>query len=92
MVALTHNPRIDDPALMAGLRSPAFYVGALGSRRTHEQRRERLAREGFDAVAQSRIHAPIGLKIGASSSGEIAVAIAAEIVAVLRQSANGARK
>jgi xanthine dehydrogenase accessory factor len=92
VVALTHNPRIDDPALMAALRSAAFYIGALGSRRTHEQRRERLAGEGFDAAAQSRIHAPIGLAIGASSPGEIAVAIAAEIVAVLRHSAAGVGK
>ncbi len=86
VVTLTHNPRIDDPALIAALRSEAFYIGALGSRRTHEQRRERLGREGFDAAALNRVHGPIGLAIGAMTPAEIAVSIMAEITAVLRRS------
>jgi xanthine dehydrogenase accessory factor len=84
VVTLTHNPRFDDAALMAALRSDAFYIGALGSRRTHEQRRQRLAQAGFDDITQRRIRAPIGLAIGASTPSEIALAIGAELVAVLR--------
>ena len=91
VITLSHNPRIDDPALIAALRSEAFYIGALGSRRTHEQRRQRLAQEGFDAVSLNRIRGPIGLAIGALTPGEIAVSIMAEITAVLRRSALAAR-
>jgi len=83
-VALTHDPKIDDPGLVAALRSDCFYVGALGSRKTHGRRLERLAEAGFDAAATGRIHAPIGLDIGAVSPAEIALAILAEIVATLR--------
>lgn len=83
-VALTHDPKIDDPGLVAALRSDCFYVGALGSRKTHGKRLERLAEAGFDATATDRIHAPIGLDIGAVSPAEIALAILAEIVATLR--------
>ena len=83
-VALTHDPKIDDPGLVAALRSDCFYVGALGSRKTHGRRLERLAEAGFDATATGRIHAPIGLDIGAVSPAEIALAILAEIVATLR--------
>ena len=83
-VALTHDPKIDDPGLDAALRSDCFYVGALGSRKTHGNRVERLAAAGFDAAAIARIHAPIGLDIGAVSPAEIALAILAEIVATLR--------
>ena len=83
-VALTHDPKIDDPGLVAALRSDCFYVGALGSRKTHGRRLERLAEAGFDAAAADRIHAPIGLDIGAVSPAEIALAILAEIVATLR--------
>jgi xanthine dehydrogenase accessory factor len=83
-VALTHDPKIDDPGLEAALRSECFYVGALGSRKTHGKRLERLAAAGFDAAATARIHAPIGLDIGAVSPAEIALSILAEIVAILR--------
>jgi xanthine dehydrogenase accessory factor len=83
-VALTHDPKIDDPGLMAALRSDCFYVGALGSRKTHGKRLERLAAAGFDEAAAARIHAPIGLDIGAVSPAEIALAILAEIVSTLR--------
>jgi len=83
-VALTHDPKIDDPGLIAALRSDCFYIGALGSRKTHGKRLERLAAAGFDATATGRIHAPIGLDIGAVSPAEIALAILAEIVSSLR--------
>ncbi len=83
-VALTHDPKIDDPGLVAALRSECFYVGALGSRKTHGRRLERLTEAGFDTTATDRIHAPIGLDIGAVSPAEIALAILAEIVATLR--------
>ncbi len=84
LVSLTHDPKLDDPALIVALRSPAFYVGALGSRKTHARRLERLKAEGFDDAALARLHAPVGLPIGALSPGEIAVSIMAEIVATLR--------
>jgi xanthine dehydrogenase accessory factor len=84
LVSLTHDPKLDDPALIVALRSPAFYIGALGSRKTHGKRLERLKAEGFDDAALARLHAPVGLPIGALSPGEIAVSIMAEIVATLR--------
>jgi xanthine dehydrogenase accessory factor len=84
IVALTHDPKIDDPALEAALRSPAFYVGALGSRKTHASRLRRLAERGFGEAELGRIRGPIGLPIGARSPGEIAVSIAAEMTATLR--------
>ncbi|MGE7471167.1 XdhC family protein [Bosea sp. NPDC003192] len=83
-VALTHDPKIDDPALQAALRSDCFYIGALGSRKTHGKRLERLAAVGFGEADVKRIHAPIGLDIGAVSPAEIALAILAEIVQGLR--------
>jgi xanthine dehydrogenase accessory factor len=83
-VALTHDPKIDDPGLEAALRSDCFYIGALGSRKTHARRIERLAAAGLDETATGRIHAPIGLDIGAVSPAEIALAILAEIVSNLR--------
>lgn len=83
-VALTHDPKIDDPGLEAALRSECFYIGALGSRKTHGRRVERLAAAGFDEAATGRIHAPIGLDIGAVSPAEIALAILGEIVSTLR--------
>ncbi len=87
VVALTHDPKIDDPALAAALRSDAFYIGALGSRRNHERRLQRLASEhGFGPEQLARIHGPIGLNIGAVSQAEIAVSIIAEITQVLHQS------
>lgn len=84
LVALTHDPKIDEPALEAGLRAGCFYVGALGSRRTHAKRLERLHAKGLSTDDTGRIHAPIGLDIGAVSPGEIAVAILAQIIATLR--------
>jgi xanthine dehydrogenase accessory factor len=83
-VALTHDPKIDDPALIAALRSDCFYIGALGSRKTHGRRLERLAAAGFGEAQLRRIHAPIGLDIGAVSPAEIALAILGEIVQSLR--------
>src|SRR3984957_11225453 len=86
IVALTHDPKIDDPALITALRSDCFYIGALGSRRTHAKRLERLAAEhGFGENELSRIHGPIGLNIGAVSQAEIAVSILGEMTNVLRR-------
>jgi xanthine dehydrogenase accessory factor len=87
IVALTHDPKIDDPALDAALKSPAFYVGALGSAKTHAARLGRLAERGFAPEALARIHGPIGLPIRARSPGEIAVAIVAQMTEVLRREA-----
>jgi len=87
ILTLTHDPKIDDPALVAGLRSEAFYIGALGSRRTHARRLERLAAFGFGENELSRIHAPIGLNIGGVSQAEVAVSIIAEMTQVLRRGA-----
>lgn len=84
-VALTHDPKIDDPALIHVLSRDCFYIGALGSRKTHARRLERLKAQGFGDNELSRIHAPIGLDIGAVSPPEIAVSIMAEITARLRQ-------
>ncbi len=81
VAALTHDPRIDDPALIAALATPAFYIGALGSRRSHARRLERLADEGLEGLAMARIHGPVGLDIGARSAEEIALSIMAEVVA-----------
>jgi xanthine dehydrogenase accessory factor len=85
VVALTHDSKIDDPGLIAALRSDSFYIGALGSRRTHAKRLERLAAEGFGENELSRIHGPIGLNIGAISQAEIAVSIIGEITEVLHR-------
>lgn len=84
-VAVTHDPKIDDPALTHALARRCFYVGALGSRKTHARRVERLTAQGVPPDAIARIHAPIGLSIGAVSPPEIAVSIMAEITACLRQ-------
>jgi xanthine dehydrogenase accessory factor len=88
-VALTHDPKIDDPALLHALGRDCFYIGALGSKKTHARRLERLKAQGVTDIALSRIHAPIGLAIGAVSPPEIAVAIMAEITASLRLSGDG---
>lgn len=80
VVALTHDPKIDDPALSAALRSPAFYIGALGSRANHARRLERLTEAGFSEKDLARIAGPVGLDLGGRSVGEIAVSIIAEIV------------
>jgi xanthine dehydrogenase accessory factor len=85
LVCLTHDPKIDDPALLAGLKAECFYIGALGSRRTHAKRGERLMAAGFGEADIARIHAPIGLDIGAVSPAEIAVSILAELISVLRK-------
>jgi xanthine dehydrogenase accessory factor len=84
VVALTHASHIDDEALAAALRSPCLYIGALGSRRTHAKRLERLKATGFSEAEVARIHAPIGLAIGAKGPAEIAVSILAEIIKVAR--------
>jgi xanthine dehydrogenase accessory factor len=84
LVALTHDPKIDDPALHAALQSGCFYIGALGSKKTQGARRERLAAAGFKEADLARIHGPIGLSIGARGPAEIAIAIMAEITAALR--------
>jgi xanthine dehydrogenase accessory factor len=82
--ALTHDPKIDDPALLHALQRDCFYIGALGSRKTHARRAERLKAQGASDADIAKIHAPIGLAIGAVSPSEIAVAIMAEITATLR--------
>jgi xanthine dehydrogenase accessory factor len=83
-VALTHDPKIDDPALLHALQRDCFYIGALGSKKTHGRRVERLKQAGISDAAIARIHAPIGLSIGAVSPAEIAVSIIAEITQALR--------
>ncbi len=84
VVALTHDPKLDDPALLVALRSPAFYLGCLGSTKTHAARRDRLAAAGVAPSSLDRLHGPVGLRIGARSPAEIAVSILAEIIAALR--------
>jgi xanthine dehydrogenase accessory factor len=84
-VALTHDPKIDDPALLHALSRDCFYIGALGSRKTHARRVERLKQQGLSDADTARIHAPIGLDIGAVSPAEIAVAIMAQITERLRE-------
>ncbi len=85
VVTLSHDPKIDDPAIMAALGSDVFYLGCLGSTRTHAKRVARLVAAGFDEAAIARIHAPVGLDIGARTPAEIAVSILAEITASLRR-------
>jgi xanthine dehydrogenase accessory factor len=89
-VALTHDPKIDDPALLHALKRDCFYIGALGSRKTHAKRLARLKEAGVSDADLARIHAPIGLAIGAVSPAEIAVAIMGEITARLRLKADQA--
>lgn len=84
LVVLAHDPKIDDPGLMAGLRSPAFYVGALGSKRTQAARLERLAACGFTPTELARIKGPVGLAIGARTPAEIAISILAQMTEALR--------
>lgn len=88
---LTHDPRIDDEGLIAALRAECFYIGALGSRKTQAKRIKRMRAEGFGEATLARIHAPIGLEIGASSPAEIAVAILAEIIETLHRGDSAAR-
>jgi xanthine dehydrogenase accessory factor len=91
VVTLTHDPKLDDPALDRALRSGAFYIGALGSRKTHAARLERLRALGHDAAALARIRGPVGLAIGAVTAPEIALSILAEFVAVRRGAALGVK-
>ena len=90
-IALTHDPKIDDPALLHALARECFYIGALGSKKTHARRLERLKAQGVTDAALARIHAPIGLAIGAVSPPEIAVSIMGEITASLRLTAEKTR-
>jgi xanthine dehydrogenase accessory factor len=90
-VALTHDPKIDDPALSHALARDCFYIGALGSKKTHARRLERLRQQGLTDADIARIHAPIGLAIGAVSPAEIAVAIMAQITERLREAAEARR-
>jgi xanthine dehydrogenase accessory factor len=85
VVTLTHDPKLDDPALAVALRSECFYIGALGSKRTHAARCQRLTEMGFTEAELARIHGPIGLSIGAVSPAEIAVSILGQMTEVLRQ-------
>jgi len=85
IVTLTHDPKLDDPALHVALRSDSFYIACLGSKRTHAKRLERLRAEGFDDATLARIHGPAGLAIGAVSPAEIALSVLAEMTAVLHQ-------
>lgn len=85
VVCLTHDPKLDDPALIPALASPAFYVGALGSKRTHEKRVERLLAAGVTPAQMARLHAPIGLDLGSRSPAEIAVSILAQVIENLRK-------
>jgi xanthine dehydrogenase accessory factor len=84
VVTLTHDPKLDDPALQAALRFPAFYIGCLGSTRTHARRLDRLREAGFGDADFQRLHGPLGLAIGARSPAEIALAALAQITSVLR--------
>lgn len=84
VITLTHDPKLDDPALAAALRSDAFYIGALGSKKTHAARLKRLEAQGFSEAELGRIHGPVGLGINAISPAEIAVAILGQVTQVLR--------
>ncbi len=84
LLALTHDPKIDDPALNLALKSDIFYIGALGSKKTQDSRRERLKTAGFTDDVLARIHGPIGLAIGAKGAAEIAISIMAEMTRALR--------
>ncbi len=87
LVTLSHDPKLDDPALTAALRSDAFYIGCLGSRRTHAKRLQRLTAAGFDAHGLQRLHGPVGLDIGARSAAEIATSVLAEMTQTLHRGA-----
>lgn len=92
LATLTHDPKIDDPALEAALAADCFYIGALGSRKTHAKRVDRLTAKGFGPDAIGRIRAPIGLPIGAASPAEIAVSVLAEVIEALRKEARPAAR
>jgi xanthine dehydrogenase accessory factor len=83
VVALTHDPRLDDLTLLEAVRTQAFYIGAMGSQRTSDTRRERLVRiGGLNETALARIHAPIGLNLGSKTPAEIGIAVMADIIRV----------
>lgn len=84
IITLTHDPKLDDPAIRFALRSPCFYLGCLGSKKTHAKRLERLEAAGFSVAEIAKIHAPVGLNIGAKTPAEIALSILAQVTAVLR--------
>lgn len=84
IITLTHDPKLDDPAIRFALRSPCFYLGCLGSKKTHAKRLERLEAAGFNVAEIAKIHAPVGLNIGAKTPAEIALSILAQVTAVLR--------
>ena len=85
IITLSHDPKLDDPALHIALRSPAFYIGSLGSRKTHAGRLQRLREAGFTEADTVRIHGPIGLNLGAKSPAEIAISIVAQVTQVLHK-------
>ena len=85
IITLSHDPKLDDPALHVALRSPAFYIGSLGSRKTHASRLQRLGEAGFSEADVARIHGPIGLHLGAKSPAEIAISIVAQVTQVLHK-------
>ena len=90
-MTLTHDPKLDDPALAVALRSDAFYIGALGSKRTHASRLQRLGELGFTDKDFARIYGPVGLDIGAVSPSEIAVSILAQVTLALRGERRGGK-
>lgn len=85
VVTLTHDPKLDDPALSVALRSDAFFIGCLGSKKTHATRRKRLAKAGFTEAELDRMHGPVGLPIGSRSPAEIAVSVLAQVTQALRK-------
>ena len=92
VITLTHDPKLDDPALATALRSDAFYIGALGSKKTHAARLKRLQALGFGEAELARIHGPVGLDINAVSPAEIAVSIMAQVTQVLRAEPGSGRE
>lgn len=91
LATLTHDPKIDDPALVVALQAECFYVGALGSKKTHGARQARLKAAGIDEALFARIQAPIGLDLGGRAPAEIAVAVLAQIIKILRRGGEAAR-
>lgn len=91
ITTFTHDPKIDDPAIMAALKAECFYIGALGSRKTHGGREKRLLAAGIDQALIGRIHAPIGLDLGGRAPAEIAVAVLAQIIRALRRGGEAER-
>jgi xanthine dehydrogenase accessory factor len=87
VVTLTHDPKLDDPALQVALRSDAFFIGCLGSTKTHAARLRRLAKAGFSEAELQRLHGPVGLPIGSRSPAEIAVSVLAQVIQTLRKPA-----